>query len=39
MPALETIYRKLLEIDEGIKTGQFSLELALDMLVVELTRK
>ena len=39
LPVLERIYHKLLEIDEGIKTGQFSLELALDMLVVELTRK
>jgi DNA polymerase-3 subunit delta len=36
--ALERIYHKLLDIDEGIKTGQFSLELALDTLVVELTR-
>jgi len=34
---LERIYHKLLEIDEGVKTGQFTLELALDMLVVELT--
>jgi len=39
LPVLERIYHKLLEIDEGAKTGQFSLELALDMLVVELTRK
>lgn len=38
LPVLERIYHKLLEIDEGAKTGQFSLELALDMLVVELTR-
>lgn len=38
LPVLERIYRKLLEIDEGVKTGQFSLELALDTLVVELTR-
>jgi len=34
---LERIYHKLLEIDEGVKTGQFTLELALDMLVVQLT--
>ena len=37
LPVLERIYHKLLEIDEGVKTGQFALELALDMLVVELT--
>lgn len=36
---LEKIYHRLLEIDEGVKTGQFSLDLALDTLVVELTRK
>jgi DNA polymerase-3 subunit delta len=34
--ALEGIYRRLLEIDEGVKTGQFTLDLALDLLVVEL---
>lgn len=39
IPTLEKIYRKLLEIDEGVKTGQFSLELALDTLIVELTSK
>lgn len=37
LPVLERIYRKLLEIDEGVKTGQYTLELALDMLVMELT--
>ena len=36
LPILEKIYHKLLEIDEGVKTGQYSLELALDTLVVEL---
>ena len=36
LPVLEKIYHKLLEIDEGVKTGQYSLELALDTLVVEL---
>ncbi len=36
--SLESIYRKLLRIDEGVKTGQLTLELALDTLVVELTR-
>lgn len=35
--SLESIYRKLLRIDEGVKTGQSTLELALDTLVVELT--
>ena len=37
LPALEKIYRKLLEIDEGAKTGRVTLDLALEMLVVELT--
>jgi DNA polymerase-3 subunit delta len=36
--SLEFIYRKLLSIDEGVKTGQLTLDLALDTLVVELTR-
>jgi DNA polymerase-3 subunit delta len=34
--SLESIYRKLLRIDEGVKTGQVTLDLALDMLVMEL---
>lgn len=34
---LEAIYRRLLKIDEGVKTGQVTLDLALDTLVVELT--
>lgn len=34
--SLESIYRKLLRIDEGVKTGQSTLELAMDTLVVEL---
>ena len=38
LPVLERIYHRLLEIDEGAKTGGFTLELALDTLVVELTR-
>jgi len=38
MESLEGIYRKLLRIDEGVKTSQLTLELALDTLVVELTR-
>ena len=37
LPVLERIYHRLLEIDEGAKTGGFTLELALDTLVVELT--
>ena len=39
MSALESIYHKLLKIDEGAKTGQVPLDLALDMLVVELVGK
>ncbi len=37
LPALEKIYHKLLEVDEAAKTSQVTLDLALDMLVVELT--
>ena len=36
--SLESIYRKLLRIDEGVKTSQVTLDLAMDTLVVELTR-
>ena len=36
--SLEHIYRKLLAIDEGVKTSQITLDLAMDTLVVELTR-
>jgi DNA polymerase-3 subunit delta len=39
LETLESIYHKLLEIDEGAKTSQVSLDLALDTLVVQLTRK
>ncbi|HEX5941108.1 MAG TPA: DNA polymerase III subunit delta [Anaerolineales bacterium] len=35
--SLEYIYRKLLAIDEGVKTSQMTLDLAMDTLVVELT--
>jgi DNA polymerase-3 subunit delta len=35
--ALESIYRKLLKIDEGVKSSQVTLDLAMDTLVVELT--
>ena len=36
MPKLEMIHHRLLEIDEGAKTGRMPLELALDLLVAEL---
>ena len=36
--SLESIYHRLLGIDEGVKTGQFTLDLAMDTLVVELTQ-
>ena len=36
--SLEYVYLKLLAIDEGVKTSQITLDLALDTLVVELTR-
>jgi DNA polymerase-3 subunit delta len=39
LSTLESIYHKLLEIDEGAKTSQVPLDLALDMLVVELAKK
>jgi DNA polymerase-3 subunit delta len=39
MSALESIYHKLLKIDEGAKTGQVPLDLALDMFTVELAGK
>ncbi|HEX7541437.1 MAG TPA: DNA polymerase III subunit delta, partial [Anaerolineales bacterium] len=39
LSALESIYHKLLEIDEGAKTSRVPLDLALDILVVELTGK
>jgi DNA polymerase-3 subunit delta len=38
MPTLEAIYRRLLVMDEGAKTGQLTLELALDMFVAELSK-
>lgn len=36
LKGLEDIYHRFLDLDEGIKTGQVTIELALDMLVVEL---
>jgi DNA polymerase III subunit delta len=35
--SLEAIYHRLLSIDEGVKTSQITLDLAMDTLVVELT--
>lgn len=37
LPALEGIYHRLLEIDEQVKTGRVPLEIAMEMLVGELT--
>lgn len=39
LAALEAIYHRLLEIDEGVKTSQVPLDLALDMLTIELTER
>jgi DNA polymerase-3 subunit delta len=39
MSALESIYHKLLEIDEAAKTSQVPLDLALDTLIVGLMQK
>jgi DNA polymerase-3 subunit delta len=39
MESLENIYHRLLEIDEQVKTGQVTLELALDTLIFELAGK
>src|SRR5829696_8039732 len=36
--SLESIYHRLLNIDEGVKTSQVALDLAMDTLVVELTQ-
>lgn len=38
LESLEGIYRRLLKIDEQVKTSQITLDLALDTLVVELAR-
>jgi len=34
---LEQVYHRLLDMDEGIKTSQMSIDLAMDLLVVELS--
>ena len=39
LPALEKIYQRLYKLDAEIKTGQIEAELALDLLVIELTQK
>ncbi len=39
LSALETIYHRLLEIDEDAKTSQVPLDLSLDLLVADLTRR
>ncbi|HZM23177.1 MAG TPA: DNA polymerase III subunit delta, partial [Anaerolineales bacterium] len=36
--SLENIYRELLRIDEAVKTSKVTLDLAMDTLVIELTR-
>jgi DNA polymerase-3 subunit delta len=38
MASLESIYHRLLDIDERVKTSQITLDLALDTLVVELAK-
>jgi DNA polymerase-3 subunit delta len=38
MESLESLYRRLLKIDADVKTGQITLDLALDQLVFELGR-
>lgn len=37
MKFLETIFHRLLDLDEAIKTGQMQADLALELLVIELT--
>jgi DNA polymerase-3 subunit delta len=39
LSGLESIYHRLLEIDEGAKTSQVPLDLALDTFIVEITKK
>jgi DNA polymerase III delta subunit len=38
LESLKGIYRHLLEMDEGAKTGIMTLDLALETFIVELTR-
>jgi DNA polymerase III subunit delta len=39
MATLENIHRRLLNMDEAVKTGEIPLETALEMFAVEMTRK
>jgi DNA polymerase-3 subunit delta len=39
LSGLEKIYHRILEMDEAAKTGEMPLDVALEMFVVELTRK
>jgi DNA polymerase-3 subunit delta len=39
LPALESIYRRLLSLDEAMKTSKLPGDLALEALVVELTSR
>ena len=39
MAQLETIYRRLLETDQGIKTGQMDAMLAIDILIAEIAAR
>jgi len=36
MPVLEAIYHKLLELDEGVKTSRYTLDLAMEMLTAQI---
>jgi len=37
MPVLEDVYHHLLDLDEGVKTGQYPIELALEMFAADFT--
>jgi DNA polymerase-3 subunit delta len=38
LPQLKTIYHRLSEVDQAIKTGQLNDKLALDLLIASLTQ-
>jgi DNA polymerase III delta subunit len=38
LPQLESVYRRLLDLDEAFKTSQITYDLALEMLVAEMGR-